>query len=140
MVLILDGNTEHGANARRKTNISKEKKIIFVTALDLSKCRKHFNISNYRNCALDSIIISQQQQGVHMNILFACRRRSSYRYIYKSIGRADFISNISCEPLGYPISKTILGSNYFISKDKFSSNIVSEIVCNQEKIISHIFI
>ena len=93
-----------------------------MTALDLSKCHKHFNISNYRNCALDSIIISQQQQGVHMNILFACRRRSSYRYIYKSIVRVNFISNISCEPIklgihsGTQYLKTILGSIILFQK------------------------
>ena len=40
MVLMLDGNSEHVPHARIKISLSGEKKILFVTALDLIKCLK----------------------------------------------------------------------------------------------------
>ena len=40
MLLILDGNSERVAHARRKMGHFGEKKIQFGTALDLSKCPK----------------------------------------------------------------------------------------------------
>ena len=40
MVLILDGNLEHAAQACRKIGLF-EGKVRFVTAFDLIKCLKH---------------------------------------------------------------------------------------------------
>ena len=38
MALILNGNSEHVVHVFRKKGLSEEKKVIFVTALDLMKC------------------------------------------------------------------------------------------------------
>ena len=40
MVLICDGNPEHGAHAKGQQNFSEKQKPRFVTTLDLNKCLK----------------------------------------------------------------------------------------------------